>query len=670
MSKLTIFDKYTTPDDWKENALEPERSRKKIYVKRFSAAALICTFAVALFAAYGLMHMTENKPESGRDSAQSIESQNAHDTDLNNSSDSFFIAERSGVHFRGYIAQKYENSYMLYSYDGDSDSYSLMSVSFTDDCKFYGEQNGEIKSYNYDIGDEVIVNFDGMVMESYPAQINSCSIFQKVDSLKDGECLIDSMQTYFSAKVAEVLNTEAGERTIKVEAMKDGAAYTVYNLCGFVYDEFNNVIPFEQLKEGDLIKVGYNGNLELSDVSEISTDIIQKTPQRDFIVSKYDSDGQECFSQLTLEDEADSLKLDAIINQYVKKIEENPGELPSDLSYDLEYVIERSSTAEKYHLYVTDLEGYFSTDYGCFKISRYLDTKELTSLLELKCLKIAEELEYNGECEVMTYDGKLSFNLTYSHDRLNRKVKASMSVTNLTSDESFRFDSDGINFWVEEGTESAYTANDGYITVKAGETVEIFDKTAEYKSADHAIAYITFWEVRAPARYTDMDEYKNDLSPIIEIPLDNERQKIQGVLEADGRYEALSDDGKILLSVEYSRDASEHKIIVKTTYKNLSDEAITIGGVHSDDAAILHRYGEEALRNCDYETLYLKPGEEKVLCDCELIYKKWGYYILDIYLGFEYFDPETMQGDGAGSRLSASQIEEEIYISPNEFSQS
>ena len=167
-----------------------------------------------------------------------------------------------------------------------------------------------------------------------------------------------------------------------------------------------------------------------------------------------------------------------------------------------------------------------------------------------------------------------------------------------------------------------------------------------------------------------MDEYKNDLSPIIEIPLDNERQKIQGVLEADGRYEALSDDGKILLSVEYSRDASEHKIIVKTTYKNLSDEAITLGDIHSDDAAILHRYGAEAARNCDYETLYLKPGEEKVLCDCELIYKKWGYYILDIYLGFEYFDPETMQGDGAGSRLSASQIEEEIYISPNEFSQS
>lgn len=427
MSKLTIFDKYTTPDDWKENALEPERSRKKIYVKRFSAAALICTFAVVFFAAYGLMHMTENKPESGRDSAQSIESQNAHDTDLNNSSDSFFIAERSGVHFRGYIAQKYENSYMLYSYDGDSDSYSLMSVSFTDDCKFYGEQNGEIKSYNYDIGDEVIVNFDGMVMESYPAQINSCSIFQKVDSLKDGECLIDSMQTYFSAKVAEVLNTEAGERTIKVEAMKDGAAYTVYNLCGFVYDEFNNVIPFEQLKEGDLIKVGYNGNLELSDVSEISTDIIQKTPQRDFIVSKYDS---------------------------------------------------------------------------------------------------------------------------------------------------------------------------------------------------------------------------------------------------DGLYEALSDDGRVSLRVEYIRDASEHKIIVKTTYKNLSDETITLGDVHSDDAAILHRYGEEAARNCDYETLYLKPGEEKVLCDSELAYEKWGYYILDIYLGFEYFDPETMQGDGAGSRLSTPRIEKEIYIPPNEFSQS
>lgn len=388
MKQLRIFDKLTTPKDWKAKAASAVEDNKKVYIKRRFLTAAVCVVALitAGIAAVGQLVNSGELIDSGRGSSPETADQNR------------FIADSSGEFFTAIAVDVNENSVTVYE-----QGRGLVSVSFTDDCVFYDENNNETDFDRFKTGDTLIVNYDGYRMETYPEMINSCGILQRIASLEEGGYITDLTGDYLSGQVIEV--TQDG---FVMQSEETDETYTVHINVGYIFDEKNSIITLEQLEAGSQVRVGYNQETSLEDMSDIYSDIIQTADgfgdisqivseiESDYTVREMAADESEMIFEAEITDETEKVKLDKTIADYMEAIRSDPEKIAYDFTPQRTFVITRDVNGEKYEYFVyeTAENVFFSSEEGDLMVSKSeQSTAALMELFDEKAEEFAQATE-------------------------------------------------------------------------------------------------------------------------------------------------------------------------------------------------------------------------------------------------------------------------------------
>lgn len=376
MKQLRIFDKYSAPPEWKEAVImRQDKTNTRVFLKRRYFTAVICAVVLICAGVYALGYSV-SKDDDPRINGILQESVGEGTDGDENSRNIDYAAERNGEHFRAVIVQVRENGVMICK-DGEG----LIVVSFEDNCEFFGSDNSKTDFSSFKIGDTVVVNYDGTIMELYPEMINSCKMLQTIGSLKEGEYISDLTGTYFSGKVYEI-----SQEAITVETVKDGLScyYSVRNDFGYIYDGSNRIISTDNIKTGMQIRVKCAQPPEMYDIDVINSDIIQVSDtftanpvyqpeaEAEFTVREYAAENGSLLFEAKIENEQDVLLLDTIINDYIEKIKADPNKKAYDLMPLREFSVRKGSDdmSAEYLIYETGENIYFSTDMGDLEISK------------------------------------------------------------------------------------------------------------------------------------------------------------------------------------------------------------------------------------------------------------------------------------------------------------
>lgn len=264
MKQLNIFDKYKTPEEWKERALTHKTSGA-YYVRRFSVPALIMAAALLVGGAFSYNALMK----TGKITDDNIDS--GDDVDIGDNADSGYIAESLKAHLNGIVLELRKYCAVV-KYDE-----SVATVDF-EKCEFYDAENNRTDN-RLEVGDSVIVNYNGEMLLTFPSMVKGEVTIQKTDSLAASEKMISKLGKNYTGTITSKEN--GGFATVKCGEK----SYRIYcDEISWVYDENNALTDLTECRVGDEITFVYDGDIEkdmaLDESNYIGVNFVQKTGNR------------------------------------------------------------------------------------------------------------------------------------------------------------------------------------------------------------------------------------------------------------------------------------------------------------------------------------------------------------------------------------------------------
>ncbi|MGN0623359.1 MAG: hypothetical protein ACI4JA_05365 [Oscillospiraceae bacterium] len=574
MKQLNIFDKYKTPQEWKDRALS-HRTGGAYYVRRFSVPALLTAIVLLIGGVYSykaIMRKSEIPNDEG------------------------YISEQWGEHFRATVIESDEKLITVKEEDG-----SVIRISCSK-CEFLDDKNN-VTELQPDIGDSVIVVYNGGRMESFPEMLDGNVTIQEIGRLGGSENIITKLGKTYSGEITEM----EGDGFAMVSC-DDGESYRIFcDEISWVYDENNCLTEFSQFEAGDRISFVYEGDpradIALAAEGYISVMFVQKTGKENgffegclFNISDA-SDGAERAVFITSSDEE---KLGKILSVWYAEMSSQQKTAVYDMAPEKTYRLECFRDDEIFtavniyedgsyvyaEFWVNEASGGENTAVlkGTLKVDES-DEKAETVLGILHGANgeyIAEQLRLNGVYSYTTSDGKLSLTMELNNDRQTGRCVFSMSVSNNTEDESFEFASEDIVFFIENEKEERYKTNyevGSDVVVKAGSTLKVADAWCEYEFDMGQTAEIRLYDDSEGDRQSVLNGYSDELPPSIRFDIESGSDlMISKALWQNGEYEYLVDNGFMKLTLTYEKNEQAGTIHTSAVLERLNDDEDVVMG--------------------------------------------------------------------------------------------
>lgn len=641
MKQLKQFDKYKTPEEWKERAAIHGKAGRA-YVKRNAFPAILLA---ALLLCGGIFGFSALKRLETADDTDSLTDKAKLDA---------------------YVVESYDGHFYIFTSEKE-----LMSVSIDANTKVLDE-NGMTSETAPDIGDEVTVYFDGTILATYPGRIDKCSGVKIKNEYKSGR-LIDR---FGSTQTGTVLSVDGSMCRVDCSG-------TIYDVTlsefGYVYNSQGTACDKIMPEVGDVISFVEDSMYTQDDLMKdvIPTTITTLFMQRDedvdscdsWKISKMTADGNVSdiyVADVDCEFFADTIK------EWSALAKNSNLKAPTDdeLSQKAKYLVTGSELSTQTGLVkctftMTDDKLLYICDDGALELSTSVDDENYLQIAKLMRILngtngnfAAQELSEKGSWFYRSANGDIEFNYEYVNDKSKGEVALSVTAVNISDKDIQLVGIPTIDLIAEGETVLDGSESRKDPVVKAGEEYELCFFSGSYTHNQETTLSIT--NVLGENSWL-----ADELPEIIDIEVDTSSDEIiTQKLKETGSYQYTTDDGKVRFTIKLdvtppseSNDGTTASLTFGTadltvTAENLSDEDI---GAFTEKWSAYISDPTRSYVPIDEEKgaakrITLNAGEKAVLCEEQLSFNGEYMYIVlqndrsdgSLMQSYPYAFPESM----------------------------